>query len=99
MTDEKENSVIEIPQVISSSSKSTGRGKDAQSRKYQLTINNPLTVEVKVPKGTGGMMESPFHHDRIKENLRKLTTIVYWCMADEIGLNGETPHTYLFRGT
>ena len=44
----------------------------------------------------GIMMKSPFDHDRIKERLRKMTTIVYWCMADEVGKNGETPHTHIY---
>ena len=54
--------------------------KDTQSRKWQITINNPL--------------EKGFTHDRIKEILSSLK-LVYWCMADEIGENG-TYHTHLY---
>lgn len=55
--------------------------KDTQSRKWQLTINNP------VDKG--------FSHERLKEILLQLTAVIYWCMADEIGENG-TYHTHLY---
>ena len=54
--------------------------KDTQSRKWQITINNPL--------------EKGFTHDRIKEILSSLK-LVYWCMADEIGENG-TYHTHIY---
>lgn len=54
--------------------------KDTQSRKWQITINNPL--------------EKGFTHDRIKEILSGLK-LVYWCMADEVGENG-TYHTHLY---
>jgi len=70
--------------------------KDTQSRKYQLTINNPLTAEIEMPKGSGIIIEFSFDHNRVKENLNKLTTVDYWCMADEIGLNGETSHTHIY---
>ena len=54
---------------------------DSQSRKWQLTINNP------VDKG--------FTHDRIRAELASLKSIIYWCMADEIGENG-TYHTHIY---
>lgn len=85
-----------MPQVIVASNRLAEQRKDSQSRKYQLTINNPLTVEIEVKKGSGIMVACPFDHDRIKESLNKLTTIDYWCMADEIGFNGETPHTHIY---
>lgn len=55
--------------------------RDTQSRKWQLTINNP------VPKG--------FTHDRIKEIVGGMKSVIYWCMADEIGEEG-TPHTHVY---
>lgn len=53
---------------------------EKSSRKYQLTINNPI--------------EHGFTHEKIKENIQSLK-IVYWCMCDEIGEN-KTPHTHIF---
>lgn len=55
--------------------------KDTQSRKWQLTINNPT--------------EKGFTHDRLKEILLGLRSVIYWCMADEIGENG-TYHTHIY---
>lgn len=53
---------------------------EKSSRKYQLTINNPI--------------EHGFTHEKIKENLQTLK-IVYWCMCDELG-EQKTPHTHIF---
>ncbi len=50
------------------------------SRKYQLTINNP------VDKG--------YTHETIKTVLDEFS-LVYWCMCDEIGNEG-TYHTHIF---
>lgn len=54
---------------------------EKSSRKYQLTINNPL--------------EHGFTHEQIKKNLDTIKTL-YWCMCDEIGLEEQTPHTHIF---
>lgn len=54
--------------------------KDRQTRKYQLTINNPI--------------EHGLNHDAIKAQLSTIA-IDYYCMADEIGEEG-TMHTHLF---
>ena len=51
------------------------------SRKWQLTINNPL--------------EKGYTHEKIKECFNQFKNIVYWCMCDEIGDNG-TPHTHVY---
>lgn len=51
------------------------------SRKFQLTINNPL--------------DHGFDHNRIKHILSELTSTIYWCMCDEIGEQG-TLHTHIF---
>ena len=56
--------------------------KNTASRKWQLTFNNPA--------------EHGWTHDRIREVLRTFPTMCYWCMADEIGANEQTPHTHLF---
>lgn len=56
-------------------------GKNTQARKYQLTLNNPI--------------EKNYTHESLKENLLKFKSLVYFCMADEIGEN-KTPHTHVF---
>lgn len=55
---------------------------DPASRKWQLTINNPL--------------EHGFTHDVIRETLLTFPSICYFCMADEKGLEEETFHTHIF---
>ena len=55
--------------------------KDTQSRKWLLTINNPI--------------EHGFPHSEINNILTKMKSIVYYCMADEVGENG-TYHTHIF---
>lgn len=65
--------------------------KDRRSRSYQLVINNPT--------------DKGYTHDVIKERLGSLSSLQYWCMADEIGLDSVdeegntkhgTPHTHIF---
>lgn len=51
-----------------------------RSRKYQLTINNPI--------------EKGYSRDLIKDILLK-TNPIYMCLCDEIGDNG-TPHTHIY---
>jgi len=51
------------------------------SRKFQLTINNPV--------------DHGFTHDRIKSYLHEFPGLVYWCMCDEVGEQG-TPHTHIY---
>lgn len=55
---------------------------DVQSRKWLLTINNPV--------------EKGYTHEFLKSQLVKFKSCVYWCMSDEIGLMGETPHTHVY---
>lgn len=53
-----------------------------QRNAYQLTINNPLT--------------EGFDHIKIKEILTlNFSTLVYFCLADEIAETG-TPHTHIY---
>lgn len=54
--------------------------KDTRHRKYQLTINNPGKA---------------WTHEKIREALEKLN-LKYWCMADEVGLQEQTPHTHIY---
>lgn len=54
--------------------------KDTRHRKYLLTINNP---------------GKDWTHEKIKAVLDSLQ-LKYWCMADEIGLQEQTPHTHIF---
>ena len=51
------------------------------SRKYQLTINNPC--------------DHGFTHENIKNNLNGFSSVIYWCMCDELG-EQETPHTHIY---
>lgn len=55
--------------------------RETSSRKYQLTINNPLDYGLS--------------HEQIIKNLETLT-IEYWCLCDEIGIEENTPHTHIF---
>ena len=54
---------------------------DSQARKWLITINNPL--------------DKGFNQKEIKNKLNSLSTISYYCMADEIAETG-TPHTHIF---
>lgn len=53
----------------------------ASSRKWLITINNPL--------------EHGFDHARIKAAVLDLPSVVYWCMCDEQGDECETLHSSL----
>lgn len=53
---------------------------DSQSRKWQITINNPLDKE--------------FNHSRIMEELAKIKSCIYWVLSDEIGATHHT-HIYI----
>lgn len=52
------------------------------SRKWLLTINNPL--------------DHGMDHEQIKLNLSLLENLKYWCMCDEEGDECETLHTHVF---
>ena len=54
---------------------------DTQTRKWLLTINNP------VDKG--------YSHDKIKDIISNMSNVLYYCLSDEIGEQG-TYHTHLF---
>ena len=53
----------------------------SNARKWQLTINNPI--------------EKGFDHAAIEAILAEIKSVVYWCLADEIGEEG-TFHTHIF---
>lgn len=55
---------------------------DSQSRKWQITINNPK--------------EKGLTHEAIKETLAKFKSAIYWCMSDEIGGESNTYHTHIY---
>lgn len=55
---------------------------NTQSRKWLLTINNPL--------------EHDMSHADIKSALEKFKNLDYWCMCDEEGDECETLHTHVF---
>ena len=52
-----------------------------QSRKWQITLNNP------VDKG--------FTHENIKNILTEFKSLLYWCMSDETAKTG-TAHTHVY---
>ena len=54
---------------------------NTRSRKYQLTFNNPE--------------EHGINHEAIKEIMKQFKC-QYYCMADEIGEQEQTPHIHLF---
>jgi len=56
------------------------------SRKYLLTINNPLE------------QSADYSHEGLKNRIASLPQVLYWCMCDEVGENG-TPHTHLYFAT
>jgi hypothetical protein len=57
--------------------------KDTQSRKYLLTINNP--------------QEKDMSQEKIKEILEEgFQSLIYYCIADEVGGDENTYHTHLF---
>lgn len=43
--------------------------KNLKSRKYQLTINNPLDAEIDNPDNPCEKVKCPFTHDEIKERI------------------------------
>lgn len=55
---------------------------DIQSRKWQLTINNPV--------------EKGFTHESLQETLSTIKSCVYYCISDEVGGETETLHTHVF---
>jgi hypothetical protein len=56
--------------------------KNPQGRKWQITINNPI--------------EHDFTHERLKSELDKFKSAIYWCMSDEQGIEEQTHHTHIF---
>lgn len=53
-----------------------------RSRKWLLTINDPE--------------EKGCSHDFIKQQLKKIKNLDYWCMCDEVGKKSGLYHTHLF---
>lgn len=51
------------------------------SRKFQLTINNPV--------------DHGYIHEQIRSILSEFSGLQYWCRCDEIGEQG-TPHTHIY---
>ncbi len=56
--------------------------REKASRKYQLTINNPE--------------EHGLTHEVIKTTIGTFPSCVYWCLCDEVGQEGSTPHTHVY---
>lgn len=57
-------------------------GQDSQSRKWQVTLNNPA--------------DRGITHEAIKNKIKELKSIQYCCLVDEIGMKTGTPHTHIF---
>lgn len=55
--------------------------ENSKSRKWQVTINNPL--------------DKGYTHEKVKEVMKEYKNCIYWCMADEKGAEG-TYHTHIF---
>lgn len=53
-----------------------------RSRSWLITINNP--------------QDRGMDHAAIKRTLAEFKSCIYWCMADEVGLETHTPHTHIF---
>ena len=53
-----------------------------RSRKWQITINNPV--------------EHDLTHEKIKTILSEVSGLIYWCMCDETGDECETLHTHVY---
>lgn len=56
--------------------------KDSQANSYILTINNPS--------------DKGYSHEKIREVLKGIPQVAYWCLCDEIGMERHTPHTHLY---
>lgn len=56
-------------------------GQDIQSRKWQVTLNNPA--------------DKGLTHEVIKAKIQDNKSVKYYCLADEVGAEG-TPHTHIF---
>ena len=56
--------------------------EQGMSRKWLLTINNPV--------------EKGYTHDKLIEFMEQFKGVTYYCMSDEIGLETKTYHTHLF---
>ena len=52
-----------------------------QSRKWQLTINNPV--------------EKGYNHEKVAVELQRFSGLLYYCLCDEIG-SGGTYHTHVY---
>lgn len=55
--------------------------RDIQSRKWQITINNP--------------QEHKISRDDIRASIKELKSVVYYAMCDEVGESG-TPHMHIY---
>lgn len=56
--------------------------KNTQSRKYQITINNP--------------QEKGLSHEIIEKKLQEFKALRYYCLSDEVGNESHTYHTHIF---
>lgn len=74
-----------IEQSQDQTQEATKNKPDTQSRKYLLTFNNPQDHNIT--------------HENLKVTLSGLKSVVYYCMADEVGLKDHTPHIHLFFAT
>lgn len=81
--DTKTDSEIGINTNLTATTKTVPK-KDTQARAWQITINNPV--------------EKNMEHEKIKEILTAVPSMVYWCMCDEVGAEG-TYHCHIYCKT
>lgn len=55
--------------------------RSKSTRKYLLTINNPI--------------DNGYSHERLRTILSEFSGVQYWCLCDEVGEQG-TPHTHIY---
>lgn len=56
-----------------------------QSRKWNLTINNPI--------------DYGWTHEKLNNTLQKIASMIYYCISDEIGGEKQTFHTHIYFAT
>lgn len=70
-----------LRKVVLNAERNNNLARETASRKYQLTINNPI--------------DKGFSHEAIRMIVQRHLSCIYCCMADESGENG-TLHTHIY---
>lgn len=56
--------------------------KDTQAKSYMMTCNNPA--------------DKGYTHSKIRELIKEIPKVDYYCLCDEIGLETKTPHIHIY---